>query len=521
MHMKRIVTTLAFCAAACLALWLFADTAVGGEKGKDKDDGKPADNLGRRDDMESKIADKINKAVEKGCQWLIKQQNADGSWTSSGATEGNFKVGTTALSLFALIKGGIPRRNPQIAKGFQYIRDNLKLISPKAPPANAGGPQGQPVQATRTYTYDVAVTVLALETYYTEHSKKQKKEDEKSGLTTVPAEDRPAKNFHKRAGQDAEFMKRLINWLVSAQEGTQNGGVWRYPGAAQDGSPVDGSNSQYAMLALNAGRRLKYNIPAKVWTQTIDYFVKEQEPDGPDVEHFPVPAADLSLRKLRKEQREWRKKLGKLAKKKRKPLSEEERMKTSVDPYEDYGAENLKMKARGWNYVPAHRQTLQKIPEFSTFCGSMTTSGVAALVIAKAGLEDLRGYKAYKKKCDQAIRDGCAWLAHNFTVTQNPCRNHYNYYYLYGLERAGVLAMVRDFGSHDWYDKGSRYLVAHQQGDGSWPAEGSSASVQVDTCFAILFLCKATTPIAVNPFAETGGYVMDKNKDKEKKKDKK
>lgn len=486
------------------------DKKAGDEKKKDDkekagenkggDDDGPAQ-LGERGEMESKHAEKINKAVEAGCQWVLKAQNADGSWTSASGTEGTYKVGTTALALFAVLKGGIDRANPAIPKGFDFIRQNLKLFT--KPQDN-----GQ-----ITYTYDVAMTVLALEAFYAQPTKKQKKEDEDKGLSTVPAEERAKDNFVKFAGADNEWMKKLIEWLVATQEPNS---VWRYPGPAQDGNRMDASNSQYVMLALNTARRLGFNIPAQVWLNVANYFLTEQEKDGPDVEYFQVPAADLSILKLKKQMGALRKELLKIAKKEKKPVDQEDMMKTGVDPYEEFGKEDIKMKARGWSYVPHDKCGIYI--EFGIFCGSMTTSGVAALVIAKAALEEMGQYKQIQKQVDQSIRDGCAWLAHNFTVQNNPKRQGYHYYYLYGLERAGALSLAREFGKHDWYDEGAEYLLAQQTGDGSWPESGHM-SVFVDTCFAILFLCKATTPIVVMPFAETGGYMDNKPEKKPEKKE--
>jgi hypothetical protein len=125
------------------------------------------------------------------------------------------------------------------------------------------------------------------------------------------------------------------------------------------------------------------------------------------------------------------------------------------------------------------------------------------MVICKDALESLRQYRSVKKKGDQSIRDGCAWLAKNFTVTGNPGYGAWHYYYLYGLERAGVLSLVRLFGKNDWYEKGVNYLLGAQQGNGSWPGTGNCSDLS-NTCFALLFLKRATTPIIGTPEEEIG-----------------
>ncbi len=89
--------------------------------------------------------------------------------------------------------------------------------------------------------------------------------------------------------------------------------------------------------------------------------------------------------------------------------------------------------------------------------GSMTCAGLASLIIARRylGLD--------KSAPDPAMVQGLEWLAGHFTVEENPGyesvsqpRNHY--YYLYGLERVGVLAGTEFLGDNEWYPAGARYL---------------------------------------------------------------
>jgi hypothetical protein len=67
-------------------------------------------------------------------------------------------------------------------------------------------------------------------------------------------------------------------------------------------------------------------------------------------------------------------------------------------------------------------------------------------------------------------------------------------YYLYALERAGMLTGVEKIGSHDWYAEGAKYLLDHQRADGSWPG-GEEEEAVWNTCFAILFLKRSTRPL--------------------------
>jgi hypothetical protein len=105
--------------------------------------------------------------------------------------------------------------------------------------------------------------------------------------------------------------------------------------------------------------------------------------------------------------------------------------------------------------------------------------------------------KDWKK--DRVAQDGLAWLSANWSVGENPGMgqvgnsppNTWLYYFLYAIERAGMLYDTAKVGSYDWYVEGSRVLLQAQRPDGSW--DGSNPKQPAwDTCFAILFLRRAS-----------------------------
>ena len=52
------------------------------------------------------------------------------------------------------------------------------------------------------------------------------------------------------------------------------------------------------------------------------------------------------------------------------------------------------------------------------------------------------------------------------------------------------------FGAHDWYAEGAAWLLETQRPDGSWLTANAKGGQGVwDTCFAILFLRRATRPL--------------------------
>lgn len=118
--------------------------------------------------------------------------------------------------------------------------------------------------------------------------------------------------------------------------------------------------------------------------------------------------------------------------------------------------------------------------------GSMTAGGLGSLVIFKHCLKEPWAADAKVLKATQ-------WITDHFSVTENPENLKHYFYYLYALERAGVFTQRSTFGAHDWYREGANQLLGIQDASGSW---GGGV---VDTCFAILFLRRATMPLTDVP----------------------
>jgi hypothetical protein len=121
--------------------------------------------------------------------------------------------------------------------------------------------------------------------------------------------------------------------------------------------------------------------------------------------------------------------------------------------------------------------------------GSMTAVGVASLALCD-------NYLKRDVKKEPAFASGVAWLGKKLTFEENPDDQRgdgrgmgRHYYWIYSVERAGVFAKLDKLGAHAWYAEGARWLLAHQNDDGGWNR------LTVDTCFAILFLKRATAPL--------------------------
>ena len=291
-------------------------------------------------------------------------------------------------------------------------------------------------------TYQAALGLLALEALHAAPSKGARRPN----AAGIPA-------------NDVSWARSMASFLVRCQ--SSNGSFGYGPGG-ETKAWTDHSNAQYGLLGLKAARRIGVEVKSSVFRRALDHFLSAQESDGPVVER---------------------------------------RREGGVDPPgRTTGTTRVvsKDRARGWGYQGSERPT-----------GSMTTGGISSLVICRGELMGREGFSgALDGKAVQAIRDGIAWVGRNFSVRTNPTEGGggggWHHYYLYGLERAGVLAGVAWMGDHDWYGEGAEELIRSQGKNGGWGAGISqrrrrggqvaaiSAGDLLDTCFALLFLKKAT-----------------------------
>jgi len=143
--------------------------------------------------------------------------------------------------------------------------------------------------------------------------------------------------------------------------------------------------------------------------------------------------------------------------------------------------------------------------------GSMTAGSVGSLVI----LDHIKdGPLSWQRDVD--VQEGLKWMGAKFTAKEVPGPHHFThgldknhpcntpqwffYYYLYAVERLGMLTGIDVFGPHDWYPEGARVLVETQAADGSWggpiAARGErGGDTLFNTAWAILFLRRATRPL--------------------------
>lgn len=294
-------------------------------------------------------------------------------------------------------------------------------------------------------SYSLGIALMALEARYAPPGERDRL---LSGALTAPAPRTLPLPDRRVAG---EWLKLL---LANVDTRVDPGYLLRFNYVA--GPRYDHSVTQYALLGLHSARLCGLEVPQGHWRAAANHFLRAQ--------------ADDQGRSLRLQLGSYRDQLREQAGEK---VTQSGGQKTPT---------------RGFAYQDPNR------PPY----GSMTTAGIAGLVICKAGLLGTGQQKAdVLPKIDDAIRAGFAWLAAEFTVRDNPGRFGVRsnwYYYLYGIERSAELAGLARLHGRDWYYEGALQLLHQQQRNGSFRSEVANTQAIDSTCFALLFLKKATLP---------------------------
>jgi len=191
-------------------------------------------------------------------------------------------------------------------------------------------------------------------------------------------------------------------------------------------------------------------------------------------------------------------------------LSEAERAGARVPPDAWKRADRFLRTAQcpdgGWGYVSGVQDTAPskgKEAEPDGPYGSITAAMVASLCLCHDRLARTDTPEAANERL-AAIDKGLAWIAARYTLAENPGRGFaWYYFWLYGLERAGVANGRRAFGDHDWFREGTALLVNGQRADGLW-----GDRIYHDA-FCLLFLAKGHRPLLVERLQWDGRWRRD------------
>ncbi len=151
----------------------------------------------------------------------------------------------------------------------------------------------------------------------------------------------------------------------------------------------------------------------------------------------------------------------------------------------------------GWGYNDKRSST-----------ASMTAGGIASLYVCFDALyagrfRDCKGKSEYPP-----IQRGLEWLGKHLpeilAASGKPeIVGHGDHYYMwYGIERVGLAGGHKFFGTVDWYQAGSRWILGHQADDGHF-TQGHHGKV-IPTAYALAFLLRGRQPVLLNKLEIAG-----------------
>ena len=173
--------------------------------------------------------EEVVKAIETAQDWLIKQQNNNGSWPEVKRGQAKTACGHTEIATFTLVYTGIHPNNPAIEKALGVL-----------------------LNRNLDFTYAISMRCMAYA--YIQRKLSGDKRD------TVRA-----------------AMKADAAWLCQAQ-GSHGG--WNYTSLGGGQGRFDFSNTQMAILALREAALAGAEIPAIIWQRAQGLYFQGQHKDG-------------------------------------------------------------------------------------------------------------------------------------------------------------------------------------------------------------------------------------------------
>lgn len=180
---------------------------------------------------DQQLREGVKKALTRGCDFLKRTQEADGSWSAQGGTLLKFRDGFTSLAVLAQINSDIPVESAEVQRGLDYLR--------RRPIGGSDGITG---------VYETSLIIMAL----------------------CAAE---------QYDRDLPRIQLLSTALENAQiRNGETAGLWNYN--LSGGGGGDASNGQYAVLALRDAAYAGATVSRKTWERIHEYWTTAQNPDG-------------------------------------------------------------------------------------------------------------------------------------------------------------------------------------------------------------------------------------------------
>lgn len=387
----------------------------------------------------------VNRAIKNGLRYLRRNQRRNGTWNMKHGN--SYPAGETALTLLALLESGANPKHSSIRKALDF----LTSYSPRK-------------------TYSVSIFLMALKQLFSPEKKQKKNNNSSTDQRSNSSGINPksvSREARKRAVRSAEWLLGTMHpqgaWTYNRP---QNSVQQRILSSSPHGfvllnrkfnqnrsrtgqqSDWDHSNSQYGVLGLHAASLLGIRFHKNIWKTLLEHWIDKQSD------------------KKKKLQLKWA------------PVQTNQNSGTQAVTVEK------STHARSWGYKGSSSRTRL----------SMTAAGVSSVQIAMHHLKKQNALpKSLRKKAKSALTSGLARIQQklNGNFSFQDAQSSWNFYTIYGIERAMMLTKTGTLGGIDWYRKGASALLDLQNKDGSW---GEKQEKIVSTCFALLFLNRSTTP---------------------------
>lgn len=401
---------------------------------------------------------RVDKAIDAGAAFLKSTQGPQGSWFSP---KQRHLVGYTALPGLTLLECGVPANDPAVRRAAAAVR--------KAVPSMDA-------------TYEIALSILFLD----------------------------------RLGdpKDSELIQTLAARLIGGQSAT---GGWSYK------CPVVGKKMQQELFA--ALRKLDplddipvQRKPANPGLQGIDKDKPKEDkptfgkpPDLPDPPRAKPAAADankaadiparLKTLPVFRDNVNLPKREAK-GKRESFPPASTDNSNTQFAILALWVAQRHDVPAKPSMRLIARRfdasQNGDGTWSYKYLTGegtpSMTCVGLLGLAVGHGIAAEPQDKSPRKPLIDPRVLSGLTALSKSVGEPSGNWRFQpmENLYYLWSLERVGVLYGLPAIGDKDWYRWGAEILIANQQPRGNWAnGEYIGSTVTIDTCLALLFLKRA------------------------------
>jgi hypothetical protein len=392
---------------------------------------------------------KINEAVERGVKYLKARLLSEDHlyYCSTDGGLGGAHVGAVALAALTLLECGVPPTDPAVQKA-------IGLVHQQAP--------------TLQYTYSLAVSILFLDRLNECKDRKRNPRDSERirdiALQLIAAQNSKGGWSYNCMPLSAAKREALLNELKNK---TFVPGSYLKAINPDEKQYDDNSINQFVMLALWSSR--KHGVPAEATLKKVEERYRgNQNPNG----SWGYQAKDNGLLKdattccgliglavgrgVELDSANNKKaKMSDLLKDKQ--VSQAfEYLSRSIEDTNKIGVlteeEIAKRRKHTDDLELLHKQHFEAKPE-----------NREAILKKIEALDNAKWYKGTYMNAD-------AWG---------------DLYFLWSVERVGVIYDQKGIGKTNWFDWGSKIILKHQQSDGSWKDRFPGVP---DTCFALLFL---------------------------------